>query len=244
MKCRRITTSPSCLERCKMAGGLHPHVSRLVSTIRSSAPAYGFKVKVTSGWRSRERQQELYDARASNPYPVARPGRSQHEYGFAVDMVATPGTFQGVLGSWWKSAGGFWSPSDAIHFQVFSPADWSRILGQAPISGSQFQAPTTIAVVGGTKQFAVGASQIQQAVNLISAGQPQLAQTLLRDPSVQLSDVQKATLVKALPPPSTPPEVTPPDVPPPSTPPPSGISIILPSAFPERAPFVSSRSGR
>jgi zinc D-Ala-D-Ala carboxypeptidase len=48
----------------------------------------GQPVPVTSGWRSPARQQALWDARHTNPYPVARPGTSAHERGMAVDVPA------------------------------------------------------------------------------------------------------------------------------------------------------------
>lgn len=53
--------------------------------VRLGAP-YG--VKVTSVYRSPTKQAELYANRGNNPYPVARPGTSYHEYGRAFDLVA------------------------------------------------------------------------------------------------------------------------------------------------------------
>jgi hypothetical protein len=46
----------------------------------------GEPVPIVSGFRSREQQQALWDGRASNPYPVAKPGSSLHEQGLAVDV--------------------------------------------------------------------------------------------------------------------------------------------------------------
>lgn len=40
---------------------------------------------ITSGYRSVSKQQELYENRANNPYPVNRPGDSAHNYGLAFD---------------------------------------------------------------------------------------------------------------------------------------------------------------
>ena len=48
----------------------------------------GGPVPITSGWRSTERQAELYASRAANPYPVAPPGSSMHEKGLAIDVPA------------------------------------------------------------------------------------------------------------------------------------------------------------
>lgn len=47
----------------------------------------GRPVHVVSGFRSRAEQQALWDRRHLNPYPVARPGTSDHERGLAVDVA-------------------------------------------------------------------------------------------------------------------------------------------------------------
>ena len=46
----------------------------------------GRPVHVVSGLRSRAEQEALWDRRHDNPYPVARPGTSDHERGLAVDV--------------------------------------------------------------------------------------------------------------------------------------------------------------
>jgi LAS superfamily LD-carboxypeptidase LdcB len=46
----------------------------------------GHPVPVVSGLRTRAQQQALWDRRHTNPYPVARPGTSDHERGLAVDV--------------------------------------------------------------------------------------------------------------------------------------------------------------
>jgi uncharacterized protein YcbK (DUF882 family) len=42
-------------------------------------------VAINSGYRSQQQQQQLWDNRASNPNPVARPGTSLHQQGLAAD---------------------------------------------------------------------------------------------------------------------------------------------------------------
>ena len=49
---------------------------------------FGKELPITSGFRSREDQQRLYDQRGTNPNPVAKPGTSLHESGNAVDISA------------------------------------------------------------------------------------------------------------------------------------------------------------
>jgi D-alanyl-D-alanine carboxypeptidase/Putative Flp pilus-assembly TadE/G-like len=67
--------------------GLAP--AMLAALARADA-LLGRSVPVVSGYRSRGEQQWLWDRRATNPYPVAPPGRSRHESGLAVDV---PGSF-------------------------------------------------------------------------------------------------------------------------------------------------------
>ena len=45
----------------------------------------GIRPTITSGYRSIADQTRLWNARASNPYPVARPGESAHNFGMAFD---------------------------------------------------------------------------------------------------------------------------------------------------------------
>lgn len=67
---------------------LRAAVPALVSDVEH---ATGKKCVVTSGYRTHERQQYLWDHRAENPYPVAQPGLSAHEYGGAVDIAIIGG---------------------------------------------------------------------------------------------------------------------------------------------------------
>lgn len=46
----------------------------------------GRPVPVVSGLRTRAEQEALWTGRATNPYPVARPGTSDHERGLAIDV--------------------------------------------------------------------------------------------------------------------------------------------------------------
>lgn len=102
-------------------GGL---VKRLVAAFK----AEGITITVTSGLRSTERQQELWTGRNANDYPVAMPGNSQHEYGVAVDMIATPSEYHPVLVDVWQRLGFYWDSSDYVHFPVFDPYTWARLL--------------------------------------------------------------------------------------------------------------------
>jgi hypothetical protein len=81
----------------------------------------GWQPHVTSVWRSRTSQRKLYSAYLAGrtPYPVAPPGQSAHEHGWAFDMVlAAPGAQQ-LAGALWEKLGGTWGGKvDPVHFEL------------------------------------------------------------------------------------------------------------------------------
>lgn len=89
---------------------LQPHAARLLALA-------GRYVVVTSTYRSYTDQLRLWNNRATNPYPVAPPGRSYHQLGRAFDVNGDP-QILAALGRVWNSWGGRWSPADPIHFQA------------------------------------------------------------------------------------------------------------------------------
>lgn len=85
------------------------------------------EVTVTSTYRSVQEQQVLYDNRATNPYPVNRPGDSAHQYGLAFDSSVP----NDKLGLWTqiRTAVGFRVPAnDHVHAEVPS---WRQIVRAA-----------------------------------------------------------------------------------------------------------------
>jgi len=99
---------------------LHPSLLPYAKWLLSVAPSVGVRsLRITSVKRSRAQQVALYrDFLAGRSrYPVARPGTSKHEFGLAFDMVTEPYSALWQLGALWKKAGGFWSETDAIHFE-------------------------------------------------------------------------------------------------------------------------------
>ena len=59
----------------------------MIAAIGRAEALLGQPIPIVSGWRSRAQQQRLWDNRAANPYPVARPGTSNHERGIAIDVA-------------------------------------------------------------------------------------------------------------------------------------------------------------
>jgi hypothetical protein len=71
-------------------GGLSPDLAeRLEQAKAAYQKEYGKPLPITSGFRTREEQQRLFDQRKSNPNLVAKPGTSLHETGNAVDIGTT-----------------------------------------------------------------------------------------------------------------------------------------------------------
>lgn len=97
-------------------GGLQPWLRPYAEYLLQWATTQG-GVRVTSVYRSYSDQLSLWLNRSSNPYPVAPPGQSYHQYGRAFDVSADIELLE-LMGRVWRSWGGTWSPSDPIHFQA------------------------------------------------------------------------------------------------------------------------------
>lgn len=76
--------------------------------------------RITSAKRSTAEQARLYRRylAGQSQFPAAPPGKSLHEKGLAIDMVARPEVLRWV-GAVWTSWGGRWGGDrDPIHFEV------------------------------------------------------------------------------------------------------------------------------
>lgn len=74
---------PTPADRAKLAE-LAPSFRRRLEQLLTAAPT---RIAITSGYRSRAKQQALYDAwRAGTGNPANRPGTSKHETGQAADL--------------------------------------------------------------------------------------------------------------------------------------------------------------
>lgn len=93
--------------------GLQPWLRPYADYLLSFFP----RLTVTSVYRSYTEQLRLWNTRASNPFPVAPPGKSLHQYGLAWDMTGPDADLE-YAGRVWNSWGGRWSPADKIHFEV------------------------------------------------------------------------------------------------------------------------------
>lgn len=108
------------------APGTYPHLTgdldanpELLARLDTLAARRGETFEITSGGRSYDEQAALWNARGSNPYPVAQPGSSRHESGSAADVTIGGRAIQDVIGAAELNAAGI-SPlaGDAVHVEL------------------------------------------------------------------------------------------------------------------------------
>lgn len=100
---------------------LNPKLAAIKRNLPAVAKSQGFQARVTSGYRSKAAQTKLYNRylQGLQPYPVAKPGTSDHEKGKAIDVVSTDTP---KLVALLTSAGLSWAgPTDPVHFSMVGP---------------------------------------------------------------------------------------------------------------------------
>lgn len=130
---------------------LQPDLQPWAQALVDAAGQAGLLPQITSTLRTHAAQERLYRRYLAGmqPYPVARPGTSAHEFGWAFDMVVTPMTALPDVGATWEDWGGVWgghprrkgSSYDPVHFEW---PDWRSLVGnfeqvqaagKSPLSG-------------------------------------------------------------------------------------------------------------
>lgn len=108
------------------APGTYPHLSgdldanpELLARLEALAAQRGEQFNITSGNRTYAEQERLWNARGSNPFPVAQPGTSRHESGNAADVTVGGQPIQNVIGAAELTAAGL-SPlaGDEVHVEL------------------------------------------------------------------------------------------------------------------------------
>lgn len=89
---------------------------------------------ITSGYRTIAEQQDLWDHRATNPYPVNYPGDSAHNWGLAIDSWVPDPWFP--YWTWFRRSWGFTVPdNDRVHSEYPNWRDLVRAAGYTLPSG-------------------------------------------------------------------------------------------------------------
>ena len=102
-------------------GQLIPELQPFARDLVDAAGAAGLQPRVTSTRRSYSEQRRLYSRYLAgiSGYPVAPPGHSAHEYGWAFDMVVSPMSALSDVGDYWEQKGGVWGGhyGDEVNFE-------------------------------------------------------------------------------------------------------------------------------
>lgn len=125
---------------------LIPDIQDSARALVLAAAKAGLHPRVTSTIRGRTEQARLFRRYQAGltKYPVAPPGTSAHEFGYAFDMVCTPLDALQDVGYTWTTWGGVWHPSDEVHFEYpgFSPPAASIEANVANVAAGFLPGPT------------------------------------------------------------------------------------------------------
>lgn len=103
-------------------GGLNSDLASKLAQLRAAALRdIGEEGRITSGYRSRADQERLYRDRFHNPYPVARPGFSEHERGLAADVAGSRRFMDYVHAHAGEYGLNFPHANDPVHVQLSNP---------------------------------------------------------------------------------------------------------------------------
>ncbi len=153
---------------------LIPEFRPWAAALVNAAASAGLQPRVTSTRRSHAFQARLYRRflAGQSQFPVAPPGTSSHEFGYALDLIISPydlSLFK-ELGDLWNSWGGIWGGAfnDPIHFEYpgFSVAP---AVHASPVVSTVAEAIDLI--IG----FAPGIGEVELAAELLKLGFPSSA---------------------------------------------------------------------
>jgi LAS superfamily LD-carboxypeptidase LdcB len=98
------TLASATASQAPAGSGSYPHLTgdldadpQLLQRLETLAAQRGESWTVTSGLRTVAEQQVLWDNRHNNPFPVARPGTSNHQHGNSADVTINGRPIQDVV---------------------------------------------------------------------------------------------------------------------------------------------------
>ena len=159
---------------------LDPELVPWANQLVGEASARGYSPRVTSTVRTHGEQARLYRRFVAGtwPYPVAPPGQSAHEYGWAFDMVTEPFDALAELGALWESWGGTYGGSrDRVHFELpGASASLRNVVSgygdQQPAASPGALAKTLAAAADFALGLVPGMGVVELAATLVSWGFP------------------------------------------------------------------------
>lgn len=119
---------------------LDPGLAFAARALASAVAEAGGQFRFTSTLRSHSEQTRLFrrHLQGLSPYPVAPPGTSAHEYGWAFDAVTSPWEWQADVGQVWQSWGGVWGArGDPVHFELPGASAAAKVAVREPGSEAE-----------------------------------------------------------------------------------------------------------
>jgi len=101
--------------------GVDPVLAFYAEQLIAWAASVGLGPQLTSGRRSGSEQKKLYERYISghSALPAAPPGKSKHEFGLAVDIIANSMPALNLMGTVWRAWGLTWGGArDPVHFEL------------------------------------------------------------------------------------------------------------------------------
>lgn len=107
--------------------GLHPLFKPIADDWYETLHSLDPRFVISSGYRSQDEQRDLWERFQRGEggiYTPMPPGRSQHERGFAIDIVrigrdARTDTVLRIAGAVWRARGFVWGgEKDPVHFEA------------------------------------------------------------------------------------------------------------------------------
>ena len=149
---------------------LIPELQPWATKLLDLAVRAGVRPQVTSTYRTLQQQTKLYDQflAGQSKYPVAPPGTSAHEFGYAFDLAVDNSTDLTDLGTVWEQWGGVYGGrfGDPVHFEYpgFSPG----VRPQAVASPAPSSCGTTEKLLAEAVDFILGLLPYIGTVELVA----------------------------------------------------------------------------
>jgi hypothetical protein len=180
---------------------LDPDLRQGLQELQQAVALAGLQSTITSTVRSYKDQKFLYDRylAGKSVLPAAPPNHSAHEFGWAFDLVVTPGDYQSAVGSAWETYwGGKWGgQKDPVHFELPGASQLAWKLGEQgalPIGAQPPErGPAFYKLADFFSSFVPGLGELQLVDTLVGAldGNNDLASWYLQHPAEALRDLAK-----------------------------------------------------
>jgi hypothetical protein len=155
---------------------LNPEFRRRLGNFLTAASAAGIPAHIIEAYRSNAVQAQYYAEKQQGlrPYPVAPPGGSFHNYGYAADTLADDRSRQQALIDYANAHPEFGIaplPGDAPHFQIAGYKHVSDLLANPPAYGGGAQ-PDLTPFIAANQGYTIGKGYTPGQTAVAASAQP------------------------------------------------------------------------